>query len=227
MKHHIQIPTRGWLPQDPYIPSHLKINLNRPRQRSKVKTAVGSALLLFGLVAIVISLATVQKTNEIFNDSFSLNSDQKDTPFEASYNSHVSSPYITQPVLQGRILVNGENVGFTVTSQEQQTRSIVANGKTLEYTVVSQDPEDSHQVMSTTVDDAYSFNLPTNVPYKFTFENPSSQQATVEFHLKATWTDTSILIPGSIALLSTALPGAALIMTGLRGKKVPAQMPLN
>ena len=223
MKHHIQIPTRGWLPQDPYIPSHLKINLNKTRQRSKVKTAVGSALLLFGLVAIVISLATVQKTNEIFNDSFSLNSNQKDTPFEASYNSHTSSLYITQPVLQGRIVVNGENVEFTVISKEQQTKTVVFNGKTINYTGVSQDPKYSHQVISTTVDNTYSFNLPRNGSYQFTFQNPSSQQATVDFHLKATWTNTGMLIPGSIALLCTALPGTALIVIGRRGKKVLLQ----
>jgi hypothetical protein len=218
MKVHVVYPFRGWLPQEPYIPSHLRINSLKSRHKSKLKTTVGLALLLFGVGALLFSFATIQKTDEIVNSSFSLNSNQKDTPFFVSYNSNTQNPYASQPILAGEVTINGENVAFTV----QETKTVVCNevfnGKTVKYSAVSQDPKDTCQVISTSVDDAYSFNLPINTYYQFEFENPNSQPASIVFTLKATWTDTCMLIPGLITMLFSALPGTTLIVIGLRGK---------
>jgi hypothetical protein len=217
MKAHVVYPFRGWLPQEPYIPSHLRINSLKSRHKSKLKTTVGLALLLFGVGAILLSFATIQKTDEIFNSSFSLNSNQQDTPFFVSYNSNTQNPYATQPILKGEVTVNGENVAFTVQETKTVVFNEVFNGKAVKYSAASQDPKDTYQVISTTVGDEYSFNLPINTYYQFTFENPSSQYASVNFSLKATWTDTTILIPGLIVLLAAAFPGTVLIVIGARG----------
>jgi CRISPR/Cas system endoribonuclease Cas6 (RAMP superfamily) len=151
-----------------------------------VKATLGLVLLLFGVVALVLSLSSVQKTNEILNDSFSLSPNQTSSPYSVSYNSHSQSPFIIQPVLYGEVSTRGENVEFTIVNQEQQTR---------------------HQIIQTAVNQEYSFNLPINTPYEFTLQNPSSSQpVSIEFALKATWTDTAVLIPGLIALTATCIP---------------------
>ena len=219
MKPHTRIPARGWLPQEPYIPSHLKINPIKTRQRSKVKATLGLVLLLFGVVALVLSLSSVQKTNEIFNDSFSLSPNQTSSPYSVSYNSHSQSPFITQPVLYGEVSTQEENVEFIVVNQEQQTMTFIHDGKEVECTVVNQDPQARHQIIQTAVNQEYSFNLPINTPYEFTLQNPSSNQPVfIEFALRATWTNTAVLIPGLIALTATCIPGTTLLALGLRGK---------
>jgi hypothetical protein len=220
MKSHTRVPARGWLPQEPYIPSHLKINF-RTRQRSKVKATLGLVLLLFGVVALVLSVASVQKTNEIFNDSFSLSPNQTSSPYSVSYNSHSQSPFITQPVLCGEVSIRGENVEFTVVNQEQQSMTLIHDGKEVECKVANQGPQASHQVIQTAVNQEYSFNLPINTPYKFAFQNPSgSESVFIEFALRATWTDTVVLIPGLIVLAATGIPGTTLLAVGLRGNPV-------
>lgn len=218
MKPHTRVPARGWLPQEPYIPRHLKINPTR-RQRSKAKATLGLVLLFFGVVAMVLSVASVQKADEIFHDSFCLSLNQTSSPYSVSYNSHSQSPFITQPVLCGEVSIRGENVEFTVVNQEQKTMTLIHDGKEVECKVANQDPQASHKIIQTAVNQKYSFNLPINTFYKFTFQNPSSSQPVfIEFAVRATWTDMVILIPGLIVLTATCIPGTTLLALGLRGK---------
>ena len=228
MTHRIQIPTRGYLPQDPYIPSHLKIASSRHRQISKAKTVAGSTLLLIGLIAFATCLASVQKTNDIYNNSLSLNSNQKNETLGVSIDYNISNSYDKQPTIEGRIVVvRGENVEFTVISTERINKTYTFLGKTVNCTVASQDPKDIRQVISTTVNGAYSFSLPANGDYEVIIQNSGSQLATVNFELKIIATYTAILIIGMAILLAAALPGTVLIVKGLKGKKVTVPMPLN
>ena len=205
MKCHIHITTQGWLPQDPYIPSHLKIASNKHRQISKAKTIAGSALLLIGLIAFTISLVSMTtQTLLTWDETFVLNpSEQNRALWPGIY--HIANSYDKQPTHDGKIIVNGGTVEFTV-----------------------QDSTDSRQIISTTIDDTYPFSIPASEDYDFIIQNVGSQKASVNLELKtmATYVVGPLMI-GSVALLVTALPGTVLIVKGLKGKKATLMMPLN
>ncbi len=226
MKLHIQIPTHGWLPQDPYIPSHLKIVTNKYSRKSKAKTVAGSTLLLIGLFALLVSIMAVQQTREIHSDSYVLAPNQKSGEVSTSGGHFSSDPFYNMHSFEGQIIVEGENVEFKVISEDQKVVTWWHNGKMVNCTVNSNDPKDIHQVISTTVDDTYTFNLPANGDYSYEYivQNTGSQQATVNFQLKETQTTISRLIPGAIALLFTALPGTILIVSGRKNRKVTNPM---
>jgi hypothetical protein len=204
MKRYIPIHTQGWLPQDPYIPSHLKITTNTHWQISKAKIIAGSTLLLIGLIAFAMFLGATEQTFGTTDYTYDLNPGVKDSPFLVSGTYHIANSYDKQPTHDGKIIVNGGTVEFTV-----------------------QDSKDSHQIISTTIDDTYTFNIPATGDYEFVFHNVGSQQARVTFEYKTTATYVIPLIIGSVALLVTALPGTVLIVKGLKGKKAAMMMPLN
>lgn len=228
MKCHIHILTQGWLPQDPYIPSHLKIASNRHRQISKAKTVAGSTLLLIGLIALLISTLAVQQTREIHSDSYVLASNQKSGEVSTSGGHFSLDPFYNMHSFEGQIIVEGENVEFKVVSREPTVITNDVNGRKTNCTVYMRDSA-THEVLSTTVDGTYAFNLPANgdYAYEYIIQNTGSQQATVNFQLKETQTAISRLIPGATALLVAALPGTVLIISGRKGKKVTALMPLT
>ncbi len=229
MKRYIPIHTQGWIPQDPYIPRHLKIASNRHRQISKAKTVAGSTLLLIGLIALVISIAAVQQSRQIWSQSYVLNPDQKSDQSFTSGGHYTLDPFYNNHSFEGQIIVEGENVKFKVISEDQKGVTWEHNGKKVNCTVNSNDPQDIHQVISTTVDGSYKFNLPANGDYSYGYvlQNNGSQQARVTFQLNDTQTAIGMLIPGAIALLATALPGTVLIISGRKGKKQLASMPLK
>jgi hypothetical protein len=203
MKQHTPNPIRGWLPQEPYIPSYLQTtNLVKTRRRSTVKMTVGLVLLLVGLGVIAASFASVSRTQAIFDDSFVLAPSQTASPYSAASYSGNGNPWATTPVFSGKIFIQDQNIEFTtISTDEQREKNVVIN---------------------TSVNQEYEFNIPINHEYSFTLRNPSSNhQSTVRFTLKQTWTDLSLLIPGSIALLATAIPGTTLLLIGLHGKNKP------
>ena len=204
MKCRIHITTQGWLPQDPYIPSHLKIAFNNHRQISKAKIAAGSTLLLIGLIAFSMFLLAMEQTSGATDYTYNLNPGVKDSPFFVSGTHHTANSYDSQPVHDGKIIVNGGTVELTV-----------------------QDSKDSRQIISTTIDDTYSFSIPANEDYEFVFQNVGSQKADVTLEYKTTATYVIPLIIGSVALLVTALPGTVLIVKGLKGKRQLASMLLK
>jgi hypothetical protein len=195
MKCRIHITTQGWLPQDPYIPSHLKISSNKHRQISKAKIVAGSTLLLIGLIAFSMFLLATEQTSGTTDYTYTVNPGVKDSPFSVSGIHQTANSYDMQPTHDGKIIVNGGTVEFTV-----------------------QDPKDSHQIISTTIDDTYSFSIPATGDYEFVFHNIGSQKASVTFEYKTTATYLIPLIIGSVALLVTALPGTVLIVKGLKAK---------
>ena len=205
MKCRIHITTQGWLPQDPYIPSHLKITTNTHRQISKPKIVAGSTLLLIGLIAFTAFFASMTThTLLTWDETHVLNpGEQNRALWPGIY--HTANSYDKQPTHDGKITVNGGTVEFTV-----------------------QDSKDSGQIISTAIDDTYSFSIPASGDYDFVIQNVGSQKASVNLELKtmATYVMVPLMI-GSVALLVTALPGTVLIVKGLRGKKAPLMMPLN
>ena len=209
MKCRIHITTQGWLPQDPYIPSHLKIVSNRHRRIGKAKIVTGSTLWLIGLVALLLSILAVQQSCGILNYSYVLEPDQKSDQAFTSGGHYTSDPFYNMHSFEGQIIVEGENVEFKVLSREGNSAVYLSN-----------DPKDTQEVISTTVDGTYTFNLPANVDYSYDYviQNTGSQQATVNFQLKETQIAISMLIPGAIALLVTALLGTVLIISGRKGK---------
>ena len=204
MKCHIHITTQGWLPQDPYIPSHLKIASNKHRQIIKAKIIAGSTLLIIGLIAFSMFLLATEQTFGATDYTYTLNPGVKDSPFFVSSAYNTANSYDWQPTHEGKIIVNGGAVEFTV-----------------------QDPKDSHQIISATIDGSYSFSIPATEDYKFVFHNVGSQQARVALEYETNATYMVPLMIGSVALLVTALPGTVLIVKGLKGKKAPMMMPLN
>ncbi len=228
MKRYIPILTQGWLPQDPYIPSHLKIVSNRHRRIGKAKTVAGSTLLLIGLFALLVSIMAVQQSRGTFSDSYVLAPNQKSSEVGTSGGHYSSDPFYNMHSFEGQIIVEGENVEFKVVSREPTVITNDVNGRKTNCTVYMRDSA-THEVLSTTIDGTYAFNLPANGDYSYEYivQNTGSQQATVNFQLKETQTAISRLIPGAIALLVAALPGTVLIISGRKGKKVTALMPLN
>jgi hypothetical protein len=204
MKCRIHITTQGWLPQDPYIPSHLKIASNKHRQISKAKIAAGSTLLLIGLIAFSMFLGASEQSFGALDYTYTLNPGVKDSPFFVSSTYHTANSYDRQPTHDGKIIVNGGTVELTV-----------------------QDSKDSHQIISTTIDDTYSFSIPASGDYEFVFHNVGSQKAgiTLEYETNATYMVP--LIIGSVALLVTALSGTVLIVKGFRSKRVTLPMSMN
>lgn len=202
MKCRIHITTQGWLPQDPYIPSHLKIPSNRNRQISKAKIVAGSTLLLIGLIAFTASFAVMTTHNLLtWDETRVLNpGEQNRALWPGIYNT---ANYDKQPTHEGKITVNGGTVEFTV-----------------------QDSKDSRQIISTTIDDTYSFSIPASGDYDFVVQNVGRQKASVNLELEttATYVVTPLMI-GLVALLVTALPGTALIISARKGKK-STMMPL-
>ncbi|MGD6810475.1 MAG: hypothetical protein ACQCN3_12320 [Candidatus Bathyarchaeia archaeon] len=226
MKCRIHIATQGWLPQDPYIPSHLKIDSNRHRWISKVKTVVGSTLLLIGLFALLLSSMAIQQTHEIHSDSYTLEPNQKSSDVGTSGGHFSFDPFYNMHSFEGQIIVEGKNVEFKVVSREPAVITCDNNGKKINQTVYFRDSE-THEVLSTTVDGTYTFNLPANGDYSYDYviENTGNQRANINFQLNETQITVSRLIPGVIALLVTALPGAILIVSGRRSRKATFQMP--
>ncbi|XHH08135.1 MAG: emp24/gp25L/p24 family protein [Candidatus Bathyarchaeia archaeon] len=219
MKHRIPIATQGWLPQDPYIPSHLKIVSNKHRWISKAKIVTGSTLLLIGLIAFSMALMAMQRTNEIYDKSLVINANERNSPMYLGGGYGTASSYDKPPTQEGKITVNGGSVEFTVISTEQITKTFYNNGRLVNCTVNSPDPNDRHQIISTTVEGSYTFSIPANGYYEFIFQNLGSQQATVDFNLKTTWTFMIPLIIGLGILLVTALPGTLLLVSGRKSKK--------
>jgi hypothetical protein len=227
MKLHIHITTQGWLPQDPYIPSHLKIGSNRHRRISKAKIVTGSTLLLIGLIALLVSIMAAQQIGEIYSDSYVLTPNQKSGEVSTSGGTFPINPYYNH-CFEGKIIVEGKNVEFKIISKEPTVITHDVNGRKVNYTVYMRDSP-THEVLSTTVDGTYKFNLPANgdYAYEYVLQNTGSQQAKVTFQLNEIQTAIGMLIPGAIALLVTALPGTVLIISGRKGKKAPMMTPLN
>ncbi|MFA5572498.1 MAG: hypothetical protein WC046_06095 [Candidatus Bathyarchaeia archaeon] len=119
-----------------------------------------------------------------------------------AYNT--ANSYDWQPTHEGKIIVNGGPVEFTV-----------------------QDPKDRHQIINMTINSSYSFSVPATEDYKFVFHNVGSQQARVTLKYETNVTCMVPLIIGSVALLVTTLPGTVLIVKGLKGKKQLASIPLK
>jgi hypothetical protein len=229
MKFHIHITTQGWLPQDPYIPSNLKVVSNKHRWVSKAQIVTGSTLLFIGLIAFMVLLASVPQNRSLTSYYYSLESNHEDRPFSVSYDTHGSGS-LTQPLLECEVVAKGdENVEFTVNRLEQKTVTSVINGKTVTRNVVARDPEVTNQVICTTVNGTYSFNLPVNVPYEFIFQNTNDQPVKVGFDVNLTWKNMGNLMLGLIVLLVTAIPGTLLIVRGhkSKSKKATFQIPLN
>jgi hypothetical protein len=219
MKCHIHITTQGWLPQDPYIPSHLKIASNKHRQISKAKIIAGSTLLLIGLIVLLVSIAAAQQIREINSDSYILVSNQKSGEVYTGGGTFPLDPY-NRHYFEGQIIVEGKNVEFTVISREPTVITHDFNGIKVNSTVYSRDSA-THEVLSATVDGTYKFDLPAygDYAYEYALQNNGSQQAKVTFQLNEIQTAIGMLIPGVIALLVTALPGTVLIISGRKGKK--------
>jgi hypothetical protein len=228
MKRYIPIHTQGWLPQDPYIPSHIKIVSNRQRRIGKAKTVTGSTLLLIGLIALLVSIMAVQQTRGHFSDSYVLAPNQKSGEVVTAGGHHSVDPFYNMHSFGGQIIVEGENVEFKVVSREPTVMTYDLNGRKINCTVYMRDSA-THEVLSTTVDGTYKFNLPANGDYSYEYiiQNTGSQQARVSFQLQETQIAISRLIPGAITLLVTALPGTVLIISGRKGKKATALMPLT
>lgn len=223
----MHITTQGWLPRHPYIPSHLKLASNRHRWISKAKIVTGSPLVLIGLIALLVSIMAAQQIYEIYSDScVFLESNQKSVGVSTSGGGLFSHPYYNR-CFEGQIIVEGKNVEFRVINREPTVITRVVNGIKVNSTVFSRDSP-THDVLSITVDGTYRFNLPANGDYyECALQNTGSQQAKVTFQLNEIQTDIGKLIPGAIALLVTALPGTALIISGRKGKKQLASTPLK
>lgn len=228
MKRYIPIITQGWLPQDPYIPSHLKIVSNRHRRIGKAKTVAGSTLLLIGLIALLVSIMAVQQSRGHFSDSYVLAPNQKSSEVSTSGGHHSSDPFYNMHSFGGQIIVEGENVEFKVVSREPTVITCDVNGRKINCTVYMRDSV-THDVLSATIDGTYKFNLPANgdYSYEYVIQNKGSQQARVSFQLQETQITISRLIFGAIALLVTALPGTILIVNGRKSRKATFQMPLK
>ncbi len=177
MKRYIPIHTQGWLPQDPYIPSHLKIASNRHRRISKAKIVTGSTLLLIGLIAISMALMAMQRTSEIFDNSLVIDANERNSPIYVGGTYGTESSYDKPPTHEGKIIVNGGTVEFTVISTEQITKTFYNNGKMVNCTVGSNDPKDSHQIINTTIEGTYTFSIPANGDYEFVIQNSGDQPA--------------------------------------------------
>ena len=227
MKCHIHITTQGWLPQDPYIPSHLKIASNRHSQKSKAKIVIGSTLLLIGLIAISMALMAMQQTSEILDKPLVINANERNSPMYISGTYDTDSSYDKPPTQDGKITVNGGPVDFTVIRTESITKTFYNNGKMVHSTLSSNDPNDSHQIINTTIEGAYTFSIPPNGEYEFIIKNSGDQPAIVDFNLKVTWTFMIVPIIGLGILLVTALPGTVLIVSGRKGKKRLASISLK
>jgi hypothetical protein len=228
MKRYIPIHTQGWLPQDPYIPSRLKIVSNRHRRIGKAKTVAGSTLLLIGLIALSVSILAVQQTRAVHSDSYVLASNQKSSEVSTAGGHYSFDPFYNMHSFGGKVIVEGENVEFKVVSREPTVMTYDLNGRKINCTVYMRDSA-THEVLSTTVDGTYKFNLPANGDYAYEYivQNTGSQQARVRFQLQETQIAVSRLIPGAIALLVTALPGTILIVSGRKSRKATFQMPLK
>ncbi len=228
MKLHIHITTQGWLPQDPYIPSHLKIASKRHRLIGKAKTVAGSTLLLIGLIALLVSIMAVQQTREIHSDSYVLVPNQKSGEVGTSGGHFSLDPFYNMHSFEGQIIVEGKNVEFKVISREPTVITYDVNGRKTNCTVYMRDSA-THEVLSTTVNGTYKFNLPANGDYSYEYvvQNTGSQQVKVNFQLNETQTAISMMIPGAIALLATALPGTVLIISGRKGKKATGLIQLK
>lgn len=223
MKLRIPITTQGWLPQDPYIPSHLISN--RHRRMGKAKIVTGSTLLLIGLIALLVSIMAVQQIREIHSESCVLESNQKSI-VSSSGGVPLSHPYYNR-CFEGKIIVESKNVELKVISREPIVKTYDVDGKKGYSTAYSLDSP-THEVLTSLVDDTYKFNLPVNgdyYDYECALQNNGSQQAKVTFQINEIQTDISKLIPGAIALFATALPGTALIISGRKGKKAAASIP--
>ncbi|XHH07596.1 MAG: hypothetical protein ACFCUE_08400 [Candidatus Bathyarchaeia archaeon] len=226
MKRLSQITTQGWLPQDPYVPSHLKIISSRHRWIGKAKIVTGSTLLLIGLIALLVSIMAVQQTQqirEIHNDSCVLEPNQRSV--EASTGGGYY-PYYNIHSIEGQIIVEGKNVELNIISREPIVNTYDVNG-TKGYSIVYMRDSPTHEVLSATVDGTYKFNLPANGEYNYecALQNAGSQQAKVTFQLNEIQTDIGKLTPGAITLLVTALPGTILIISGRKSRKATFEMP--
>jgi len=213
----MHITTQGWLPRDPYIPSHLKLASNRHRWISKAKIVTGSTLVLIGLIALLVSIMAAQQIREIHNDSCVLEPNQRSVEVSTGGGYY---PYYNIHSIEGQIIVEGKNVELNIISREPIVKTYDADGKK-GYNIVYMRDSPTHEVISATVDGTYKFNLPANGEYNYecALQNKGSQQAKVTFQLNEIQTDIGKLIPGAIALLVTALPGTVLIVKGLKGKK--------
>ncbi len=219
MKLHMHIRTQGWLPQDPYIPSHVKIVSSRHRWIGKAKIVTGSTLLLIGLIALLVSIMAVQQIREIHSESCVLESNEKSL-VGSSGGVSFSHPYYNR-CFEGRIIVEGKNVELKVVSREPVVKTYDVDGTKGYSTVYSLDSP-TQEILGTFVDGAYKFNLPANgdyYDYECNLQNNDSQQAKVTFQVNEIQTDIGKLIPGAIALLVTAIPGTVLIISGRKGKK--------
>jgi len=170
----------------------------------------------------------VQQTRGNFSDSYVLAPNQKSSEVSTSGVHHSFDPFYNMHSFEGKVIVEGENVEFKVVSREPTVITIDVWGKKANCTVYSRDSV-THDVLSQTVDGTYKFNLPANgdYSYEYVIQNKGSQQARVSFQLQETQITISRLIPGAIALLVVALPGTVLIISGRKGKKVTALMPLT
>jgi hypothetical protein len=226
MNHHIHILTQGWLPQEPYIPSHLKIASNRHSRKSKAKIVTGSTLLLIGLIAFSMALMVMQRNSEIFDKSLVINANERNSPLFAGGTYGTASSYDKPPTNEGKIIVNGGTVEFTVISTEQITKTYYTNGQLINCTVGSPDPNDSHQIINTTIEEGtYTFSIPANGDYEFIIQNSGDQPAMVSFNLTTTWTFLIVPIIGLGILLVTAIPGTLLIVSGRKSIKAnPAKL---
>jgi hypothetical protein len=224
MKCRIPITTQGWLPQDPIIPSHLKIVSSRHRWIGKAKIVTGSTLLLIGLIALLVSIAAVQQIREIHSESCVLESNQKSI-VSSSGGIGFSQPYYNR-YFEGQITVEGKNVELKVVSRDPIVKTYDVNG-TKGYSTVYMRDTPTQEVPSTFVDGAYKFNLPAKgdyYDYECALQNTGNQQAKVTFQINEIQTDIGKLIPGAIALIVTALLGTALIVSGRKGKKEAASL---
>jgi hypothetical protein len=223
MKCRIHLTTQGWLPQDPYIPSRLKIVSNRHNRTSKAKIVAGSTLLLISLIAISMALMSMQQTNEIFDKNLVINANERNSPMFVCGTYRTHSPCAKPPTHEGTFVVNHGTVEFTVISTAQITKTYYHNGKNVTYTVGSNDPNDTHQVINATIKDTYNFSVPANGDYEFIIQNSGDQPVTVNFKLKTTciYLMAPIVVLG--ILLGSALPGAVLITSGCKVKKQLSQ----
>ncbi len=225
MKRLSHITTQGWLPQNPYVPSHLKIVSSRHRWIGKAKIVTGSTLLLIGLIALLSSIAAVQQIREIHSESCVLESNQKSGELSTGGGTYPSDPY-NNHYFEAQITVEGKNVTFKVVTKEPIVKTYDVNG-TKGYSIVYMRDSPTHELLSTRVDGECKLNLPVNGEYNYecTLQNNGGQQAKVTFQLNEIQTDIGKLIPGAIALLVTALPGTVLIVSGRKSRKATFQMP--
>jgi hypothetical protein len=232
MKLRIPITTQGWLPQDPIIPSHLKIVSSRHRRIGKVKIVTGSTLLLIGLIALLVSIMAAQQIREIHNESCILESNQKS--IVSSSGSVAFSNPNNNRFFEGQIIVEGKNVELKVISREPIVKTYDdIDGKKGYSTAYSLDSP-TQEIPSTFIGGTYKFKLPANdLPsnetyyYECALQNNGSQQAKVTFQINEIQTDIGKLIPGAVALLVTATVGTLLIVSGRKGKKASVAIPLN